>query len=713
MYSKLLSAAALLLFGSHLALAQNSPDPSNPALAPVHLEGNYFTHDGHPFIPVGVNWVPARTGMEWPTHWDPQAIEADFRHMHELGLNTVRLDLVWGWFEPRPDDFNPEAFRQLDFLVQLAHRYQIYLHPELLIGGEVGEAWWDVSYRHGRDPQSDPYMLRLETDFAAELAKRYGKESAIFAWDLTDEPPFWISSSVTDPVAVNWTRLIAGALRKHDSQHTIVVGTSMEDIGRGAFRPDQLAPEVDFFSIHPYTIYANKLFPDAMLSERQTYGAAFESLLSRGAGHPVLIQELGASSAQYSPEAVARYERATLYSSFGVGVNGFLLWCYTDAAPNQIAKVPYLRSPHETQFGIVDWQGHDRPAATMLRSFASEVNQLDLAEIAPAPAEAALLVPYEWSKSYGDASHYGLSGPEVVPYVSTFEGGNVNGQAPATHGEENNRLMGAWLSSYILARRAGLQVAMPREQAGWQAHPLLLLPSPLTSTSSPLVHVHSDFWQKASSYVEQGGTLYASLSGDAAIPEMAPLFGARLVDHLPVREVTLKFVAPFGNIKAGESFTFAAAAEDTTQWASTLEVSDGSVMAVDQDGRPALIAHALGKGKTLLSAYPIELYLAAQPSAFEGKDETHRLYQALVEWAGIKRAIWTDNKSVEASALNAASHGLIVLTNHSATSHKVHLASTLPIHGLTLAEGGKRLAQTAQGWELEIPAYDGLILNWK
>jgi len=202
--------------------------------------------------------------------------------MHAQGVNTVRLDLVWAWFEPRPDDYNPEAFQQLDFLISLANRYKIYLHPEMLIGGEVGEAYWDVPYRNGRDPQSDPYMLRLETDFAAELARHFGKSSAILSWDLTDEPPFWISTNTTEAMAINWTRLITGAIRRYDTMHPLVVGTSTEDLEHGPFRPDILRNDVDFLSVHPYT-YGSKLFPDPMLSERQTYGSAFQTSLTGGA----------------------------------------------------------------------------------------------------------------------------------------------------------------------------------------------------------------------------------------------------------------------------------------------------------------------------------------------------------------------------------------------------------------------------------------------
>src|SRR4030042_598661 len=115
----------------------------------VNLKGTYFSNSQGRFIPVGAHWVPAEAALDWTQRWDETSIEADFAKMHDLGFNTVRFDLFWAWFEPRPGDYNPEAFAQFDFLVKLAHRYQIYLHPALFIGGAVGEAYWDVPWRHG------------------------------------------------------------------------------------------------------------------------------------------------------------------------------------------------------------------------------------------------------------------------------------------------------------------------------------------------------------------------------------------------------------------------------------------------------------------------------------------------------------------------------------------------------------------------------------
>ena len=351
----------------------------------------------------------------------------------------------------------------------------------------------------------------------------------------------------------------------------------------------------------------------------------------------------------------------------------------------------------------------------MLADFAKTTQSLDLTGIEPAPAEVALLVPNEWSKPYGDASHFGLTGPEYAPYTSTAEGGAVSGQAPKTYPDDNTRLMGAWLSSYILTRRAGMKAEFPREYDDWQKYPMLVLASPLTSTDTAMVHVHSDFWGKAKAYVENGGVVYASVSSDAAIPDMEDLFGARLVDSAPTREVTLKIVAPFGGLKPGDTFTYTASSDTMNQWTATLEAGSGQVIAADQDGRPALVAHSLGRGKTLLSAYPIEMYLANQPAAFEGKDATYRIYQALREWAGIKAMVWTDDPSVEAAALNAKGHGYLVVVNHSAESKHVSIQTSLPVRSLSrvIADGKQAVMHQDSGWSLQLAPYDGAVLDWK
>jgi len=678
------------------------------SLSPVSIQGNYFRKGELPFIPVGAHWVPAKTGLRWPEEWDPVELEADFSKMADLGFNTVRFDLFWAWFEPRPGDFNPEAFRQLDSFVELAHKYDLYLHPTLFVGGEVGEAFWDVPWRQGRHPHADAEMLRLQTDHAAEVARRYAGEPAILAWDLTDEPPFWIVGGQTsDAMAINWTRLIAGALRRGDPKHLLCVGTNVEDLNHGPFRPDTISAEVDFFSVHPYSIYTFDRFPDPMLSERGTYAGAFQTTLSGGAGKPVMIHEFGASSAQYDPERIAAFDRVTLYSGLANGASGFLAWCFTDAAPELFKQSPYRLAPHETQFGLTTWDRQDRPRGQVMREFSHLLNQMDLTGLQPSRGEAAIIIPHEWSKPNGDMSRAGLTGAGAIPYTST--------QAASDEHEPNLWLTQALLNLFILCRRAGLKVEFRREYSDWQAHPFLLLPSPLTSTERNLVHVQTVFWDSARAYVEAGGTLYASLCADTAIPEMEKLFGARLSDHVPVDEARITLIKPFGSLEKGAEFFFQVNPSRLQDWPATVEVTDGEILGVDSAGRPALVSHVCGKGRTLLSVYPLEHYLGGQPAAFENSHDTHLLYRSLASWAGIAPMFFTDDPGIEAGGLTAGPRGYIVLANHQPQKKRIHVHSSLQlkevkhitIHGIQV------LDIHDNAWQMEIPAYDGAIVEWK
>src|ERR1035441_7098367 len=119
----MIACGALLFLQLQPGFAQQASPTANTTatakkLPPVHLDGQYFTRDGKRFLPVGAHWVPAKAAMQWPVQWDPKDIEADFAKMHELGYSIVRFDMMWAWFEPRPGDYNPVAFQQLDYFVE-------------------------------------------------------------------------------------------------------------------------------------------------------------------------------------------------------------------------------------------------------------------------------------------------------------------------------------------------------------------------------------------------------------------------------------------------------------------------------------------------------------------------------------------------------------------------------------------------------------------
>jgi hypothetical protein len=280
---------------------------------------------------------------------------------------------------------------------------------------------------------------------------------------------------------------------------------------------------------------------------------------------------------------------------------------------------------------------------------------------------------------------------------------------------DNQWLISTALNTFILAHRAGLKSDFPREYDDWTKRPMLFLPSPLTSTTSVIVHVHSDFYEKVRKYVEGGGFVYASVAADAGIPDMETIFGARLVDTVTASEVTLKIVEPFGGLKSGDTFHYAVPGANQRFWGSLLEVKGGKVIAVDQDGRPALIANSVGSGKTLLSAYPIESYLANTPSAFEKPETTYRIYEAFRNWTGVKPAFRSDQPSVEVTSLRGDHHGYAVVVNHSAQAYKATISTSLPVKsvGQVGSDNSKPLHLDGSTWKMDLEPYQASIVEWK
>jgi beta-galactosidase len=623
---------------------------------------HFLVRDGRAVLPVGTHVVPP-AGPDWPWRAGADAFDAAFARLAALGFNTARIDLLWAAIEPEPGRYDEAHLAVLDEVLAAARRHGIWLHPALFIGNEVGDAVWDVPWRAGRNPHTDPDLLALQADHAAMLAARWRSDPALLAWDLTDEPPWWLFPDTPDADARRWTGRLAAALRAADPEHLVTVGTAAQEVSAGPFRADVVADLLDFACVHPYPIYSPQLYPDSLLAARMTHAAAFETALAAGAGRPVMVHEYGASSGQFDPELIAAYDRLLMWSSFGRGAIGYLSWTWCDAEPAAHRRAPYVRQPHETQFGLVDETGAERPRARVNADFAATVAQLDLdghAADGPAP-RAALVVPYEYRHRV-DPAGFGLTAGSAGPYTSAEQA--IRPEAGAAP------LVAAWLNAYVLAARAGTAVRFAREElAGdWPDTRLLLLPAPLASTTTSLWHVRTPFWAGAAEFWQGGGTLYLSLSADVAIPDLPALAGCRIADRAPAADaVVLRFTRPWGPLSTGDTLELPAAPGDLRTRGVRLAVTDAEVVAVDEAGEPVLVHARRGAGHTVVCAHPVELLLAGIADAYRRHPHWWRLYAGLADLAGAREDAGADHPDVTSGMLTGPRGGLVALTNHAGT----------------------------------------------
>jgi beta-galactosidase len=136
----------------------------------------------------------------YPEHWPERQWDRDFAKMEEMGFEFVHMaEFAWSFMEPEEGRFD---FAWLDRAVELAARHHLRVilctptptppawfaekHPESFIVGADGRR-----LEHGsrtNNALADPAYLRYSERIITEMARRYGRNPAVWGWQLDNEP---------------------------------------------------------------------------------------------------------------------------------------------------------------------------------------------------------------------------------------------------------------------------------------------------------------------------------------------------------------------------------------------------------------------------------------------------------------------------------------------------------------------------------------------
>ena len=365
----------------------------------------YLRRNGRSFVPVGAHLVPPE-GPDWPWRVGPAAFDRGFAAMAAAGMTAVRIDLAWAAVEPAEGSYDEDHLRVLDEIVGAAGRHGLLLHPALLMGGEVGDAFWDVPWRAGRHPHRDGGLLASQAAHVGMLARRWAGDPRLLAWDLTDEPPFWPFGDTTDGEARAWTGALAAAIRAADPGAVVTVGTAGQDITlgsvpggrRGRRAGHRLRPPLPDLSPGPVPGRPAGLEDDARGRVRDR---------ARGGGGPSghgprVRGVVGA----VRPPADRRARSPAGLVEPRPGRGGVLRLVLDRRRAGRLRARPLRPGAARDPVRRRRRDGAARPRGTVLAELAATVARLDLDGLAgDGPAAAtAILVPHEYARPYDAAA---------------------------------------------------------------------------------------------------------------------------------------------------------------------------------------------------------------------------------------------------------------------------------------------------------------------
>lgn len=366
--------------------------------------------DAEAFV-LGVNYWPRRKAMSWWADFDRGEVRDEFSLMRELGLDVVRVFLLWDDWQPTPTRVDAAALRRLEEVLDAAVDHGLGLDVTFFTGHMSGPNWaprWllrDGPPLPGPTPRTvvsghrrvagayrNPFHDEVATGASETLLRAvvgaFHDHPGVWLWNLGNEPDLfaWPASAAAGRA---WVRRMRGVIRELDDRTPVTCGLHVESLLQdNGLRVSDVFAECDVAVMHAYPMYADwaraPLDPDVV-----PFTCALTSAL---AGKPTLMEEWGGCTAppgepshvarwhfdgverrQFlaAEEDLAAYVAAVLPRLLEVGARGAMLWCFADYAEALWDRPPCDEAQHERFFGLVRPDGSLKPHAEALRAFAA------------------------------------------------------------------------------------------------------------------------------------------------------------------------------------------------------------------------------------------------------------------------------------------------------------------------------------------------------
>jgi endo-1,4-beta-mannosidase len=364
---------------------------------------------------LGVNYWPRRKAMYWWPQFDSAEVDDDFALIQSLGLNVVRIFLLWDDFQPEPTSVDKTALANLVKVAALAAKHKISLDVTFFTGHMSGPNWaprWLVQEREGypspyfgwirqvvsqgkvvldgnyRNMFTDPVALDAERLLLKTVVRALRDHPGVWLWNLGNEPDLFAWPEDAEQGRA-WVREMTTLIKEIDPGTPVTVGLHSADLEYNTgLRVDQVFAETDVAVMHAYPMYTEwvrgPLDPDHV--------PFMTALTAHLAGKPALMEEFGGCTnlrgkpsdtwawtaygldrTQFmaSEEDFTEYIRQVLPRVQAVGATGAMIWCFADYAEELWDVPPCGESRHERHFGLVRPDGTLKPHAEVIKQFAA------------------------------------------------------------------------------------------------------------------------------------------------------------------------------------------------------------------------------------------------------------------------------------------------------------------------------------------------------
>ena len=178
--------------GVAAAAAMLSQSGSAGASTPVGAAATVSNRARHRRVRFGVNYVPSKNWWFSWADWDRRSVDADLRDIASLGMDHIRIMLLWSELQPNSTYVRGEQLDRLAELLDLADARDLDVEVTVLNGAVSGVLFvppYLISNSNGhiRNVLTDPVAIDREQWLLSQVAARIGQHRRFLGFDLSNE----------------------------------------------------------------------------------------------------------------------------------------------------------------------------------------------------------------------------------------------------------------------------------------------------------------------------------------------------------------------------------------------------------------------------------------------------------------------------------------------------------------------------------------------
>jgi len=600
----------------------------------------------NPLFPVGASVYPLDEESGHWGQWYERDLASDFELVEEARFGLVRLFVSWRALEPQVSQYDEEGLQKLLDLVAAARAKKLQTivcffaddrHAELV----------DVPWGKKRDPRTDAYLIEREISLVQKVVTQLRADAGVFAWQLANEA--FLSGIESKDDLDEWTRQLRDAVRELDPKRPITLGIDAETFFRSTGVDARDAVESCEFAVsHVTAAYRAYAAEGPITSGPSTYLEAF-LLRAANRGKPVLLDDAGALSLDFSPAEEATAMRTALWSGLANRGAGVLARRLRDMTTDR--REPYYLDPYETLVGVADGDGEPKPSFSEMRRFVRAAARIDLKQYVQIPERTAVVMPQERFNALPDLA-------------SLFDAR-------------------ACFAAFIGTKEAHLPASVIQECDDFSAYSVLIVPS--------IFNLADDTWERLAAFAQGGGALVLSYGGGDEHVGIRDLFGVEFRGDGGPRSTLSCRVAQEDML--GDISSFDARFEVSNY--ALLSSGAATVVATDAKGNPLLTVNQVGQGRAVYVAVPLERAIAqgdqwATPAPV--RSMLREVYGAVARSVGCGAPVTCDAPDVEVALFQGDAEDILMLVNHAPTKGLPTLSTDRRIASIVDVRGGSPVA---------------------